>query len=103
MKISINNLSNNYSDLQIRSKETQKSFSTLSGSGTASYDQIFIQSDSRKIEESTFIDTLSGTLSKELASTHKNIAQIKSQVQNNTYQIDAQLIASRILLAGEGF
>ncbi|MFR2837008.1 MAG: hypothetical protein ACLTCI_10970 [[Clostridium] nexile] len=27
---------------------------------------------------------------------------MKSQVQNHTYQIDAQAIASRILLLGEG-
>lgn len=103
MKISINNISNNYSDLQIRSKETQKSFSTLSGSGPSNFDQILIQSDSKKIEESSFIDTLSTNLSKELVSSTKDLEQIKSQIQNNTYQIDAQLIASRILLAEEGY
>lgn len=102
MTISINNISKTYSDLQIRSKETRKSFSTLSGSGTSNFDQILIQSDSKKIEESSFIDNLSTTLSKELVSSTKDLEQIKSQIQNNTYHIDAQLIASRILLSGEG-
>ena len=103
MKISMNNMSNNYSDLQIRSKETRSTFSTISGSANPNFDQILIQSDPKTIEESSFIDALTSKISKDLSSSAKDISPIKEQVQNHTYHIDASLIASRILLTGEGY
>ena len=100
MKISINNIQKNYSDLQIQSKETYKSLASLSESEFSNFDQLLIQSD--PIEESSFMESLSKQLSHEVSSSEKDFEKIKSQVQNHTYQIDAQAIASRILLLGEG-
>ena len=102
MKISINNIQKNYSDLQIQSKETYKSLASLSESEFSNLDQLLIQSDPKQIEESSFMESLSKQLSHEVSSSEKDFEKIKSQVQNHTYQIDAQAIASRILLLGEG-
>ena len=102
MKISINNIQKNYSDLQIQSKETHKSLASLSESEFSNFDQLLIQSDPKQIEESSFMESLSKQLPHEVSSSEKDFEKIKSQVQNHTYQIDAQAIASRILLLGEG-
>lgn len=102
MKISINNIQKNYSDLQIQSKETHKSLASSSESEFSKFDQLLIQSDPRQIEESSFVDNVSKQLSHEVSSTVNDFDKIKAQVQNHTYQIDAQAIASRILLIGEG-
>ncbi len=103
MKISINNIAKNYSDLQIQSKETQKSLASLSESESSNFDQLLIRSNPKQIEEYSFMEGLSKNLSKEVSSSVKDLEQIKSQVQNGTYQIDAQAVASRILLLGEGW
>lgn len=99
MKISINNLQKSYSDLQIQSKETHKSPASLSDS--SNFDKLLIRSDPRKIEEASFAGSLSGKLSKEVASFSADFGHIRSMVQNHTYQIDADRIAARILLVGE--
>ena len=102
MKISINNIQKNYSDLQIQSKETHRSLASLAESEFSSFDKLLIQSDPRKVEESSFTENLSRKLSNEISSSAKDFEKIKLQVQSHTYQIDAQAIASRILLLGEG-
>lgn len=99
MKISINSIQKSYSDLQIQSKETHKS--QASASDSSNFDKLLIQSDPRKIEESSFTEVLTRKLSGEAAVSSADFNQIKLQVQNHTYQIDAQKIASRILLIGE--
>ena len=100
MKISINNIQKNYSDLQIQSKETSRFLTSLSES--SSFDQLLIHSDPRKIQESSFSESLSRQLSREVSSAAGNYESVKAQVQNHTYRIDPQAIASRILLLGEG-
>lgn len=99
MKISINNIQKAYSDLQIQSKETPKSLASVSES--SNFDQLLIQSDPRKIEESSFTESLTKALSREVSSSAADFEGIKQQVQNRTYQLDAYKIASRILLTGE--
>lgn len=99
MKISINNIPKSYSDLQIQSKETSQPLSSLSEA--ASFDQLLIQSDPRQIEEASFAESLSKQLSNEVSSSVGSYDKIKFQIQNHTYQVDAQAIASRILLLGE--
>ena len=98
MKISTNNIMNNYTDVRLHPKENS-AHSSISNDGH-SFDAIIIQTDPRQIEEHTLAESISRQLSSEIeniASAEK-IDDLKNQISAHTYQVDAQAIASRILL-----
>ncbi|MCI8835518.1 MAG: flagellar biosynthesis anti-sigma factor FlgM [Ruminococcus sp.] len=98
MKITTNNLIKNYPDLRIHTKENYAPSATQTDGH--SFDALIIQSDRRQIEEHTFAESVSRQLSSEAANTAspEKIQNLKNQIAEHTYQIDAQAIASRILL-----
>lgn len=98
MKITNNNVINNYPDLRFRTKENPAP-SAVPRDGH-SFDAIIIQSDPRKIEEHNFAKSVSGQLSSEIRSSAspEKIQDLQRQIADHTYQIDAYAIASRMLL-----
>lgn len=101
MKISINHLVRNYTDLGHHTKETSAAYA-VSNTGHK-FDAITIQSNPRQIEERTFAEAVSRQLSAEVSNSvsEEKVNLLKAQVTSGAYQIDAHAIASNILLLGE--
>lgn len=100
MKISTNNnMINNYTDLRIHTKEYSAPAVT-SNDEHSNFDAIIIQSNPRQIEEHTFAKSVSRQLSDDVRSSASadRIEQLKSQIADHSYPIDAYAIASRMLL-----
>lgn len=98
MKIFTNNIMNNHTDVRFHPKESS-AHSAVSNE-EHSFDAIIIQSDPRQIEERTFAKAVSTQLSSEIKKTAsaEKINGLKNQISAHTYPIDAQAIASKILL-----
>lgn len=98
MKISTNNVINNFTDMRIHTKENSAP-SVVSNNGH-NFDAIIIQSDPRQIEEHTFAKSLSRQLSSEIKDTAsaERVQDLKNQVASQEYHIDAHAIAARMLL-----
>lgn len=99
MKISLNNISNYRPELPPVNKATAKAANTEKDN--RNYDAIIIQSDSRQIAEKTFSSSLARAVSGEIRNaqaSEEKIQNIKNQINNGTYQIPYEQIASRILL-----
>lgn len=100
MKISTNNnIINNYTDLHLHAKE-HSAPSVTPNDEHSSFDAIIIKSNPRQIEEHTFAKSVSRQLSDDVRNTASTdrIEQLKGQIANHSYSIDAYAIASRILL-----
>ncbi len=98
MKIITNNVMKSYSDLRLHTKENPAP-SAASTDGH-SFDALIIQSNPRQIEEHTFAESVSRQLSsgmRETASAER-VQDLKNQVAEGRYQVDAYAVASRILL-----
>ncbi|MCI8639974.1 MAG: flagellar biosynthesis anti-sigma factor FlgM [Coprococcus sp.] len=98
MKVSINNIMNNYTDLRPHTKGG--SAPLPSSNDGHSFDAIIIKSNPRQIEEHTFAKSVSQKLSSEVKNTasEERIKNLQDQVAAHTYQIDTYAIASRMLL-----
>ena len=98
MKISLNNISNYHTELPPVAKAAAKTTNTEKAN--RNYDAIIIQSDSRQIAEKTFSSSLAQAVSGEVQNTQnpeQKIQYIKEQVNNGTYQVQFDKIASRML------
>ena len=80
MKISTNNVINNFTDIRIHTKEN--SAPSVVSNDEHNFDAIIIQSDPRQIEEHTFAKSLS----------------LQDRIASHTYHIDTHAIAARMLL-----
>ncbi|MCI8293111.1 MAG: flagellar biosynthesis anti-sigma factor FlgM [Hespellia sp.] len=98
MKISTNNVINNYTDLRLHTKDN--SVPGPVSDGGRSYDAIIIQSDPKEIEEHHFAKSLSHQISSEIRNTASadKIQNLQNQVHAQTYQIDPHAIAAKMLL-----
>lgn len=99
MKISIGTILNNHTDLRSVSRNT--SGSTIAPESGHKYDAVIIKSNPRQIEEHTFAKAVSKKLSaevKETASPEK-IHDLRQQVADGRYSVDAYAVASRMLLS----
>lgn len=99
MKISLNNITAYHTEFPPVAKTTAKNTNTEKA-GRSNYDAIIIQSDSRQIAEKTFSSSLTQAVSGEVQNTQnpeQKIQDIKEQIQNGTYQIQFDKIASRML------
>ena len=98
MKVSINNIMNNYTDLRPHTKGG--STPSASANDGHSFDAVIIKSNPRQIEEHTFAKSVSQRLSSEIRYTasEERIKGLQDQVASHTYQIDTYAIASRMLL-----
>lgn len=98
MKVSINNVLNNYTDMRPYTKGGSAP-STVSNDGH-SFDAVIIKSNPRQIEEHTFAKSVSQRLSSEVKQTasEEKIQGLREQVASQTYHIDTYAIASRMLL-----
>lgn len=102
MKISVNHLMRNYTDLNVYAKESSTA-NAVPNTGHK-FDAITIQSNRRQIEERTFAESISKQLFADVTNPvpEENVDGLKAQVAAGTYRIDSRAIASRILLFGEG-
>ncbi len=104
MKISLNNISNYHTELPPVAKAAAKTTNTEKAN--RNYDAIIIQSDSRQIAEKTFSSSLAQAVSGEVRSTttsEEKIQNLKDQIQNGTYTVDFNRVASRMLFQwGDG-
>lgn len=98
MKITTNNVIKSYPDLRIHTKENPAP--SAASSDGHSFDALIIQSNPRQIEEHTFAESVSRQLSSGMNETvsAEKVQDLKNQVAEGTYQVDAYAIASRILL-----
>ncbi len=99
MKISLNNISNYRPELP-PVKATAKAMNTEKAN--RNYDAIIIQSDSRQIAEKTFSSSLARAVSGEIRNakaSEEKIQNIKNQIDNGTYRIQFEQIASRMLFS----
>lgn len=102
MKVSLNTISNYYTELPSAAKLTAKASGTEKG--YRNYDAIIIQSDSRQIAEKTFSASLAHTVSGQVRDSHateQKLQDLKSQVLSGTYPIQYNQIASSILFSKE--
>lgn len=101
MKISLNHLIRNYTDV---SKHTKGTSAVHSISNTEhNFDAITIQSNPRQIEERTFSELVAKQLFHAVSNdvSEEKVNSLQTQVEAGTYQIDSRSIASKILLLGE--
>ena len=98
MKITTNNVINNFTDRRIHTKENS-SPSVISNDGH-NFDAVIIKSDPRQIEEHTFAKTVAQRLSSEVKDTASidKIRSLQDQVSANAYHVDAHAVAARMLL-----
>ena len=98
MKITTNNVINNFTDRRIHTKDNSAP-SVISNDGH-NFDAIIIKSDPRQIEERTFAKAVAQRLSSEMKDTASadKIRSLQNQVASNTYHVDAHAIAARMLL-----
>ncbi|MEG0108611.1 MAG: flagellar biosynthesis anti-sigma factor FlgM [Lachnospiraceae bacterium] len=99
MKISLNNI-NHYQKNQINPRRHSLE-SSIVPKDSKNFDAIIIQSDSRKIEERKFTESLTRQVSAEVhnaSASADRIDQLKAQVADGSYPMDADLIASKMLL-----
>lgn len=98
MKISTNNVINNFTDLRIHTKENSAP-PVVSNDGH-NFDAVIIQSDPRQIEEHTFAKSLSRQLSSEVKNTASadKVQNLRDRIAAHTYHIDTHAIAARMLL-----
>lgn len=98
MKITTNNVINNFTDRRIHTKENSAP-SVISNDGH-NFDAVIIKSDPRQIEERTFAKAVAQRLSSEIKDTASadKIQSLQNQVASNTYHVDAHAIAARMLL-----
>ncbi|MEZ3485963.1 MAG: flagellar biosynthesis anti-sigma factor FlgM [Lachnospiraceae bacterium] len=98
MKISTNNVINNFTDLRIHTKEN--SAPSVVSNDEHNFDAVIIQSDPRQIEEHTFAKSLSRQLSSEVRNTASadKVQNLQDRIASRTYHIDAHAIAARMLL-----
>lgn len=99
MKISIGTILNNHTDLRSVSRNAPGT-SITPGSGH-SYDAVIIKSNPRQIEEHTFAKAISKELSAEVKETasQEKVRDLRQQVAEGRYSVDAYAVASRILLS----
>lgn len=98
MKITNNNIMKSYPELRVHTKENPAP--SAASSDGHSFDALIIQSNPRQIEEHTFAESVSRQLSSDMTKTAsaEKVQDLKKQVAEHRYQIDAYAIASRILL-----
>lgn len=98
MKITTNNVINNFTDRRIHTKENSAP-SVISNDGH-NFDAVIIKSDPRQIEEHTFAKAVAQKLSSEVKDTASmdKIRSLQNQVSANTYHVDAHAVAARMLL-----
>ena len=99
MKISTNNVINNFTDIRIHTKEN--SAPSVVSNDEHNFDAIIIQSDPRQIEERTFAKDVSLRLSAEVkntAASAEKLQNLQDQITAKTYHVDAHAIAARMLL-----
>ncbi len=98
MKITTNNVINNFTDRRIHTKDNSAP-SVISNDGH-NFDAVIIKSDPRQIEERTFAKAVAQRLSSEIKDTASadKIQGLQNQVASNTYHVDAHAIAARMLL-----
>ncbi len=98
MKITTNNVINNFTDRRIHTKENSAP-SVISNDGH-NFDAVIIKSDPRQIEEHTFAKAVAQRLSSEVKNTASSdkIQNLQNQVAANEYHVDAHAIAARMLL-----
>lgn len=98
MKITTNNVMNNFTDRRIHTKDNSAP-SVISNDGH-NFDAVIIKSDPRQIEERTFAKAVAQRLSSEIKDTASadKIRSLQNQVASNTYHVDAHAIAARMLL-----
>lgn len=101
MKISTNNYVKGYTGLWQHTADGCRTGSA--GKSSHNFDEITIHSNPREIEEHSFMKAISSSISAEAAQpvSTEQVAHLRHQVASGTYCIDAQAIASRILLVGE--
>ena len=100
MKITTNNMIKNYTDFRIHTKENPAPSAVSPNNDSHKFDALIIQSKPRQIEEHTFAKSVSLRLSSEVSQTAsaEKLQNLQNQVSENTYQVDAYAIASRMLL-----
>ncbi|MCI8593431.1 MAG: flagellar biosynthesis anti-sigma factor FlgM [Lachnospiraceae bacterium] len=99
MKISIGTILNNHTDL--RSVSRSASGNSITPDNDHSFDAVIIKSNPRQIEEHTFAKAVSKELSTEVRETasQEKIQDLRQQVTDGRYSIDAYAVAARILLS----
>lgn len=98
MKITTNNILKSDPDVRVHTKEN--SAPSAASKDGHSFDALIIQSNPRQIEEHTFAESVSRQLSSgiEDSVSAEKVQNLKDQVAEHTYQVDAYAIASKILL-----
>lgn len=101
MKISLDRILNQYNTVPGAKKMEQKG--NTSSITERNFDEIVINTDARTVAESRFTDQLSRNLSADIrkSTSESKITELKEKTQQGTYRIDADAIASKILLQPE--
>ena len=102
MKISIDKMANYYSNVQNTKKPANNE--KMPQTTGRNFDEILIQTSSRKVEESQFVDHVSKSLlaSVTAETSEDKIDMLKNQAEQGLYRIDSGAIASKILLQEDG-
>lgn len=102
MKITSNNVTSVYNDIQFPAKDYSRT-SGVSGNA-AQFDAITIQSGKRQLEEHSFRETISKKIAEDVCTevSDERLEQLKAQLQNGSYQVDPMAVAARMLLVKEG-
>lgn len=100
MKITNNNIIKNYTDLRIHTQKENSAPSVTPSSSGHSFDALIIQSNPRQIEEHTFAKNVARQISSDMnyTASAEKIQDLKNQISEHMYHIDAHAIASRMLM-----
>lgn len=98
ISIDSNNLSNHY--INKLAQTAQESRAVQNEKGDRNFDEIFITANSRQIEEKKITENLAQKTMHEIQMTTppEKIEALKKAVSEGTYEVDADAVASRILL-----
>lgn len=98
MKISMDKVANYYNSVQNKNKPAAKE--RVSQASGRNFDEIMIHTSSRKVEEGQFADQMSQKVMDRVMdkTSEDKIQRLRTQAEEGRYQVDAGLIASKILL-----
>lgn len=99
MRILTNYFNTLYNNTKIRQNQDQAGI-TASESAKYNYDAVTIRSTSPEALDSKFASALNARIKGELQqpTSAEKLEDLKSRIENGTYQVDANKIAERILL-----